>query len=350
MKQQNPFEGLSAHELAQAAACLNARAWDQVRAGIPSEHPRCDEPNLTSRPDPYGVFVDADGRVVVDDFTNPPSNIPAIVREMTRDNQGYWIEDVFNAPGWTIQGGAVIYSISAPGDHFLPDGQRPAPRAPGSEAPRISGTRRRPIVAYPESLSASIEVTDEARQRNDVIQVQTTFRQVANTFADIMQGTGEAALDALITASARNVNSGAGTFADWAIADSIYNTASTDPRPAEEFARVRRLFIEEKGGVLPDTLVWDPADAEHFDRVYQDRGDAVLARYGITRVLTTVRATAGVRKYLRSGQVGTLAWEQPMGDPEYTREGTRKTDVYTLEGRYVFVANGADAIMQVTKT
>lgn len=349
MKQQNPFLGMAAEDLVRHAAELNERDWKAVRrnyAGTPTN----DEVALVSRPDPYGVTVDADGRVVVDDFTNPISNIPAIVREMTRDNQGYWIEDVFNAPGWTIQGGAVGYTVSAPGDHFLPDGQRPAPRAPGAEAPRVSGTRRRPIVAYPESLSASIEVADETRQRNDIIQVQTTFRQVANTFADVMQGTGEAALAALVSAASRNVNSGAGTFADWAAADPIYNNTSTDPRPSEEFARVRRLFVEERGGVMPDTLIWDPVDAEQFDRVYQDRGDAILARYGITRVLTTVRATAGVRTYLKSGQVGTLAWEQPMGDPEYTREGTRKTDVYTLEGRFVFVANGADAIMTVTKT
>lgn len=349
MKQHNPFVGMAAADLARHALELNERDWKTVResyAGMPVN----DEAALVSRPDPYGVTVDADGRVIVDDFTNPISNIPAIVREMTRDNQGYWIEDVFNAPGWTIQGGAVSYSVSAPGDHFLPDGNKPGPRAPGSEAPRISGTRRRPIVAYPENLSASIEVADETRRRNDIIQVNTTFRQVANTFADILQGIGESALSTLISASSRNVNSGSGTFADWAAADPIYNNTSTDPRPAEEFARVRRLFVEDKGGVLPDTLIWDPVDAEQFDRIYQDRGDEVLRRYGITNVFTTVRATAGVRTYLKSGQVGTLAWEVPLGDPEYTREGTRKTDVYTLEGTFVFVANGADAILSVTKT
>jgi hypothetical protein len=349
MLKHNPFLGMAAADLAAHAAKLNHREWDAVRAAYVGQ-PVNDEVALVSRPDPFGVTTDADGRIVVDDFTNPISNIPALIREMTRDNQGYWIEDVFNSPGWTLQGGAVAYQVSGPGDHFLPDGSRPAPRAPGSEAPRISGTRRRPIVAYAQNLSASLEVSDEARQDNDVIQVQTTFRQAANTFADIMQGIGEASLAQLVSASSRNVNSGSGTFADWAAADPIYNTNSTDPRPAEEFARVKRLFVEDKGGVQPDTLIWDPVDAEHFDRVYQGMGDDVLRRYGITRVFTTVRATAGVRTYLKSGQVGTLAWAKPFGDPEYTREGTRFTDVYTMDGRFVFVANGADAILQVTKT
>ena len=306
------------------------------------------EAGMTSRPDPFGTFVDSDGRVVVDDFTNPISNIPAIVREFARDNQGYWIEDVFTSPGWTVQGGAIRYTISAPGDHFLPDGQL-MPRAPGAEAPRITGTRQRPTLAYPESISGSIEVADETRDRNEVWQVQQTMRQAANTFTETFQDLGEAALAGLVTASSRFTNAGAGTYADWDAADPIYNTTSTDPRPSAEFARVQRLFVEEKGGVLPDTLIWSPQDAENFDRIYEDRGSAVLARYGITRTLTSVRRTPGNRLYLKSGQVGTMAWEKPMGDPEYTREGTRFTDVFTMEGRVVFVANGADAIREIRK-
>src|SRR4051794_20131792 len=196
-------------------------------------------PGMTSQPDPFGVAVDADGRVVVDDFTNPISNIPEIVRAFTADNMGYWIERGYNSPGWTIQGGAVRYVQTHPGDFFLPAGSLPAPRAPGAEAPRITGTRRRPIVAYPESLSASLEVTDEARRRNDVLQVQTTFRQAANTFADTFQSLGETALSALVTAAARFVTGAAGTFADWDAAQLIENTTSTAPRPAAEFARVR---------------------------------------------------------------------------------------------------------------
>jgi hypothetical protein len=347
MTKQRPFAGLT---IGPEHVRGDRERFEALRAlgALPVLAGGSPEANLTSQPDPYGVFTDADGRVVVDDFTNPISNIPAIVRAFTQANQGYWVEQVFNAPGWTVQGGAVRYALSSVGDQFLPAGQL-MPRAPGAEAPRLMGTRRRPIVAYPESLSGSIEVTDEARERNQVIQVQDTFRQAANSFADAFQGLGEAALAGLVTASSRFVTGAAGTFADWDAAQPIYNTTSTAPRPTAEFARVRRLFQEDRGGVAPDTLVWTPQDAENFDRVYEDRGDAVLARYGITRTFTTVRRTPGNRLYLASNQVGTMAWEKPMGDPEYTREGRRFTDVYTLEGRVVFVANGSDAIMEVRK-
>lgn len=301
-----------------------------------------------SQPDAFGVFTDADGRVVVDDFTNPISNIPHIVRAFAAANEGYWIEDVFNSPGWTVEGGAVRYTVTRPEDKFLPAGQL-MPRAPGAEAPRISGTRRRPVVAYPESVSGSIEVTDEARQRNDIFDVTNTFQQAANTFTETFQALGETALSGLVTASTRFISAGAGTYADWAAAQPIYNFSSTAPRPSQELARVRRTFQEEKNGVMPDTIVWSPEDAENFDRVYEDRGEAVLARYGITKTFTSVRRTAGNRLYLRSGQVGTMAWEKAMGDPEYTREGRRYTDVFTMEGRVVFVANGADAILEARK-
>ncbi|MCA1571711.1 MAG: hypothetical protein LC798_15635 [Chloroflexi bacterium] len=333
------LRGLMAHEESR---------WGLVQAaldasGVPQANTY--ESGMTSRPDPFGVFVDADGRVVVDDFTSPISNIPAIVREFARDNQGYWIEDIFNSPGWTVQGGAVQYTISAPGSHFLPEGQL-MPRAPGAEAPRIRGTRQRPVVAYPESIAGSIEVADEVRQRNQVWQVQQTFRQAANTFAETFQALGETALSGLVTLRNRVVFGGPGTFTDWANSP-VVNSTSAMPYPGKEFARVRRLFVEERGGVQPDTIVWTPEDAERFYNIYGERGNAILTQHGFTRTLQTVRRTAGRRLYLRSGQVGTMAWEQPMGDPEYTREGTRKTDVYTMEGRVVFIANGADALLEV---
>lgn len=307
-------------------------------------------PAMVADSDPFGVTIDADGRVVVDDFTNPISNIPAVVREFARGSEGYWIEDVFNSPGWTVQGGAVRYSISRPADHFLPAGQTLRPRAPGAEAPRVSGTRRRPIVAYPESISASIEVHDETRQRNDVIAVQTTFRQTANTFTETFQDLGEAALDALVTASSRFVlTAGAGGISDWAAAPRQEKYDYTGAFPAEEFDVVQETLVVERGGVQLDTLVWHPTDRRHFNRVYRGDGPDVLAAAGIRQTFTTVRRTAGRRLYLRAGQVGTMAWELPLGDPEYVREGIRKTDVYVLEGRVVFVANGADAILEMRK-
>lgn len=333
-------------------ARLERAGWDErgsaLRAsGVPLNFPVAPtEATGPAYPDPFGVYLDGDGRLVVDDFTNPISNIPEIVRAYTEANEGYWINQVFNSPGWTVQGGAVSYGISAPGLHFLADGKGFAPRSPGSEAPLLGGQKRRKALAYVENLSGRIEVTDEERQDNNVIDVQTTFRQASNTFAETLQDIGEATLDAFITAETRFVNFGDGTFAEWDESP-VVNSTTALPFPGREFARVRTTFIKEKGGVQPDTLVWSADDAELFYNIYGDRAQAILALHGFTNVLTSVRRQSGRRLYLRSGQVGTLAWAKPMGNPEYVREGLRLTDAYVLDGRFVFVANGADAILEV---
>jgi hypothetical protein len=283
-------------------ARLGAQGWEPMlerlaASGIPTASV---QEAGTAFPNPFGVYQDADGNVVVDDYTNPISNIPEIVREFTRNNEGYWIEDVFNAPGWTVQGGAVRFAMNRIGQHFLQDGKRPGPRAPGAEAPILAGEHVRPELAFPENLSGRIEVTDEQRQDN----------------------------------------------AEWDESP-VVNSTTAMPFPGREFTRVRTTFVKERGGVQPDTLVWNPDDAELFYNIYGDRAQAILSLHGFTRVVTSVRRPAGRRLYLRSGQVGTLAWAKPLGDPEYVREGKRLTDVYVLDGRFVFVANGADALLEV---
>jgi hypothetical protein len=297
-------------------------------------------------PDPLGTSIDSANRVVVADYVNPPSRIPALIRDLVAENEGYFIERIFRTPGFTVQGGAILYKENYPNDHFLATGQSLAPRSPGSEAPVIGVTRRAPKLARPESWAGSIEVTDEVRRWNDVIEVQDQFRKAANTFADVLQRRGEETLADFVQASGRFVVGGAGTFGDWAAADPVENTSSTDNRPSAEFARVARLFAEDKTGVRPDTVIMSPEDAEHLDRVYGDRLPALLARHNLTLIVSP-RRTTGRRLYVRSGQVGVLAFDKPLGDPEITREGKRFTTSYTLEAVPVFVANGGDALLEV---
>lgn len=304
-------------------------------------------PADVAQPDPFGISLDGEGRLVVDDYTNPPRVIPRLIRDLVRENEGYWIESVFNTPGFSVDSGAILYTETHPEDHYLPPGQSIAPRAPGSEAPRIGVTRRRPKLAYAESWSGSLEVTDEHRRRNNVIAVQETFRRAANTFAEVLQSRGEEVLADFITANPqRIVTAGVGTFGDWAAAAPVENTNSTAPRPTAEFARVRRLYREDRAGVQPTVAIMAPEDEEELDRIYGDRLNGILQRYNLT-IRSTVRRNPGRRLYIRERQIGTLAWEKPLGDPEYTREGTRWTDVYSLETVPVFVANGVDSMMEV---
>jgi hypothetical protein len=291
---------------------------------------------------PLGGATVSGNLITVDNYVNPPSQIPAIIRNLVAANEGYFVEDVFNTPGFTVEGGAIIYEETFPEDHFLPEDQDIAPRAPGSEAARLGSTRREPKVSRPESWAGSIEVHDEARRRNKVIAVQRQFTQAANSFADRLQTRGIATLNAAVSAWSRTIS---GTAWRAPLADGVVNA---DPLtlPGVDFAAVQTQFIEDKAGVLPDLLIINPQDAFYLDVIYGEKLEPLLRRYGLTMKVSP-QVTEGEPIFAKAGQVGHLAFEKPL-DQEYTREGPRKTDVYTLEVVPVFVADNAAAVLKVT--
>lgn len=298
-------------------------------------------PPQTPVAQPLGGPTVSGTTITVDTYLNPPSQIPAIIRNLVANNQGYFIERVFSTPGFTVQGGAIIYEETFPEDYFLPADQSIAPRAPGAEAPRLGSTRKAPKVARPESWSGSIEVTDEARRRNDVRAVQRQFTQAANSFADRIQTRGIAALQAAITAWGRTVSGG-----NWraALTSGVPN-ADPQTLPQRDFALVQKTFITDKAGMAPNLMIVHPDDAFYLDVIYGDKLPALLSRYSL-EMAVSVAAPVGDPIFVRGGGVGVIAFEKPL-DQELSREGTRKTDVYTLETVPVFVADDASSVIQL---
>lgn len=291
---------------------------------------------------PLGAPTVSGNQITVDSMTNPASRILAIVRDLVAANEGYFAEDIFSTPGFTLEGGALIYDETFPEDQFLEDSGRPAPRAPGSEAARLSVGRRAPKIQRPESWAGSLEIHDEARRRNNVLLVTNLFRRTANTFADIIQDRAEETLDAFVAASGRTID---GT--DWTAAHTS-GLINIDPAmlPQADIGLALKKFVEDKAGVRPDLLILNPADALRLDIIYGEKLPALLARYNLT-LKVSVRRPVGKALFLKSKQVGVIAFEKPL-DQEFERQGTRKTDVYTLEATPVFVANDASAVLEVT--
>lgn len=279
--------------------------------------------------------------ITVDTYTKTPSRIPQIVRDLVAENEGYFAEEIFATPGFTVEGGALLYQDVLPEYQFLDTAGKPRPRAPGSEATILFGSRGAPKVARPQSWAGRIEVEDEARRRNDVIAVQNAFRQAANTFAQVIQ---DAALDVLttfITATSRTVSGG-----NWraALTSGVVN-ADPATLPQRDFALVRKTFTNDKNGVQPDTMIVNPEDAFYLDLIYGDKLPALLQRYGL-RMRESVKVSEGDPIFVKAKQVGVLAFEKPL-DQEYVREGLRKTDVYVLEATPVPVAYDASAVLQL---
>lgn len=284
-------------------------------------------------------------QVSVDTLVNPPTVIPEIIRALVAENQGYFIERVFNTPGLTVQGGAVIYTETFPEDYFLPADQNIAPRAPGAEAVRLGSTRHTPKVSRPESYAGSIEVTDEAKRRNQVYAVQRQFTQAANSFADKLQTRGVQTLTGAVSAWGRSITA---VTKGWRkpFTEGLFK-ADPSKLAMADFAAVFQQFQEDKAGIRPDLLIVNPADAFFLNLTYPNgQLSRLLEEWGLT-LLSTPLQTEGTALFVKGGQVGHIMFEKAL-DQEYSRQGERKTDVYTLEVVPVFVADNAAAVLAVT--
>lgn len=296
---------------------------------------------------PLGGATVSGTLITIDDYVNPPTRIPQIVRELVAGNEGYFIENVFSTPGFTVEGGAVLYTPTFPTDLFLDPNQSIVARAPGAEAALIGGKRYEPLVARPESKAGRIEVTDEARQRNNAISVRNDFVKAANTFMDFMQTRGLAVLNAAISTWGRS-----GSGVNWRTAHTT-GLIAADPAtlPGADFDAVLTQFIADKAGVRPDTVILHQNDASALRQAYSGpfsmKLHDLLDDYGIKNMIVSPLQTEGTVIFCKSNQVGYILWEKPL-DQEYERAVTRKTDVFVLEMRPVFFADDASAVFALT--
>lgn len=284
--------------------------------------------------------------ITVDTYLNPPTVIPEFVRGFAAENEGYFIEEVFSTPGWTVQGGAIIFTPTFPEDKFLDPAQSVAPRAPGAESPIIGAKRYAPQIARPESIAGKIEIPDETRRRNDVAGVQNLFRKAANTFADRLQTRGLTALSDAVAAWGRTAASV--SWGDAAAAAGGVINVARNTQPMATLAAVQTQFINDKTGVRPDTVILNPQESAFLIEIYEDRVAAIFAQFGIRNIFVTPLQTAGKALFLRSRQVGVIAFEKPL-DQEQGRGpvGTWK-DIYALEMQPVFAALDASSILEMT--
>ena len=285
-------------------------------------------------------------KLTVDSFVNPPTVIPPRIRALVSANEGYFIERILATSGFVVEGGAVIYTETFPEDFFVPDDQSFAPRAPGAPAPRLGSTRRPPKVARPESWSGSIEVTDEARKRNQVSTVKRQFTQAANTLADRIQTRGMQVIAAAVEDWGRQLEGSA-----WRIPRET-GLPNVDPftMPHKDLAKVQAQFTEDKAGVQPDTIILHTQDNYYLSVLYSSYPnggiDGMLRDFGITQRFVSPHAPEGSPYLLKAGQIGDLVFEKPLTQ-EKSRDSERFTDVFSLDVAPLLVMQDASAILQL---
>jgi len=206
-------------------------------------------------------------------------------------------------------------------------------------------------VRRPESWAGSIEVTDEAKQRNDIIAVRNQFIKAANTFSQIVQLRGIEVLMDFVESSGRSLES----KVNWHESHSE-GVTFTDPlkMPAFDVARVLKQFRDDKVGVRPDTVLMNTEELLYLEAFYPGVGgmlslEQMFSRQGINRVIGTPLIEVGKVLYCKAGAPGVIGWELPMSQ-EFVREGQRKTDVYVLECRPVYAAFDASAVLMLEGT
>lgn len=300
---------------------------------------------------PFGGGTVSGTTITVDTYVNPPTKIPALIRSLAEDDEGYFIERVFGSLGSPIQGGAVIVEETFPEDFFLLPGGQPSPRAPGTEAPRLASSRHEPKVKRPESWAGSIEVTDEAKQRNNIIAVRNQFTKAANSFSQIIQLRGIEVLMDFIESSNRTLES----KVNWHEAHEN-GVQFTDPLklPGFDLSRVYKQFRDDKVGVRPETALMNTEELLYLEAFYPGYGgfptlEAAFARQGITSVIGTPLVEVGNVIFCKAGAPGVIGWELPMSQ-EFVREGNRKTDLYVLECRPVYAAFDASSVLMLKGT
>lgn len=272
--------------------------------------------------------------ISVDQMLAQPTIIPPLIRTLVAKNKGYFLDRVFSTGGFPVKGGAVIATPTKPSDEelFLESGMGIAPRAPGTEAPRLGGKRPEPKIFPVESWSGSIEITDEAKRRNDVAAVNRLLNQVANSFVKILQARAIEVLDAFVTEVSREFEN----KTNWATAaEAEAAKIKQSEAPATDFAYVESLLDADEAGEVLSILILHPNDAFNLYKFYGPNIDALLRSWNLTLVKSP-RVTEGKGYFLADGGVGDLLYEQGLTQ-ETDRIVRRKTTEITFEVNPVFV-------------
>lgn len=297
---------------------------------------------------PLGPATISGTTYTVDWLAQNPTVIPGIIRELVADRIGYFSDKIFDTPGYSVQGGAVIFEITKPNELFLPTDQSLAPRAPGAEAPRVGSTRGEPSIAFPESWSGSLEITNEAKRRNNPITIQKQMVQIANTFVNIFETRAIAVLEALVALSENaRIKENKTNWATAAEAEASKLKGSESP--LVDLAYVTQLFTEDNAGLTPKWLILNPVQVFQLTIAFPMVGqlDAMLNSFGLS-IVSSAKVTAGTGYLVAEKGVGHILYEAPLTqETEYVAR--RKTTVTTMETVPVFVGDDPLAVIKLTK-
>jgi hypothetical protein len=291
---------------------------------------------------PLALPTISGSNVSVDVMLNEPTRITKYLSDLTL--RGFWADQVFT-PGGGVTGGAILYTQLTTNDLFVASSRDVMNVEPGAEFPIVTFDRPVPLVKPVEKFGGKFFVSDEARDRNDPLMLQQGTQRLANTISRRIHTNAVAELDAQITALGGSAQTAtANNWGNVVTGGSSQTTASG--WPAADFAKVQLLADQKELGVVFDTWILNPIDANDFNIVYGENANQVLANHGI-RFITSNRITAGTAYVIEAGNVGQMRLEKPLSTETWREQGTQRTWVQS-DVRPVFVITNPYSIAKVT--
>lgn len=290
---------------------------------------------------PLGTPSVSGNQLTVDLMLKEPTRINSYLSDLALKN--YFAERIF-ANGGGVTGGALVYSQLTSNDLFPARGGQKV--APGAEFPEVTFDRPEPKTAQVEKFGGKFRVTDEARDRNDLSQIQTESIKLANDIQRWLHARALTELEASISAVGSDVQIAVSSSASWADATTL--TISTENKaalPAATLAKVRQRGQTQELGADYNLLVLNPQEFANLSIIYGD-AEAWLRAQGFASAVSNA-VTAGTAYAVAEGQVGQVRYEQALKTVTYREDSTESTVVQTSI-RPVFAVTNPYNVIKLT--
>ena len=286
---------------------------------------------------PLGAPTVSTTTMTVDLALQQPTRITRMIMDLTL--QRFFADRVFGTGG-SVSGGAVVYDPVVANDLYA--GRDVGRVSPGGEFPVLTFQRRAPQVATVEKWGGKVFVTDEARQRNNVMEFTRSMRQMANTIVRKINQRAVEVLDAAITANSRSVSGH--SWSTVVVGGSSQSAANL--WPARDFGAAQLQAEQEELGIVYDLWILNPAEMLSLATVYGPYLQGVLSSMGID-IYVTNRVAAGTAYVVAQNQVGEMRIEKPLSSETWRDSGRQITWVQS-DVRPLFFVDNPFAVLKFT--
>lgn len=288
---------------------------------------------------PFGAPSLSGNSLTVDLMLKEPTRINAYLSNIVRVQ--YFADKIFTNGGG-VSGGALV--VSPVGKTSGLPTRRSQEIAPGAEFPEVTFDRPEPVTKQVKKIGGRFRITDEARDRNDLTQIQSEGVILGQDIVDQLHARALTELDASIAATGSDVQL---TGTSWADAAGLtLTTTANNLLPFADFAQIRKRQEVLRLGVQFNMLILHPDDFANLEMITQGNAAAFLRAQGFDYVQSTLVAS-GTAYVLQQGMVGQVRYEQPLQTVVY-RDDSTEASWAQASVRWVYAVTNPYAVVKIT--